>query len=98
MKKLFAVTAVRSSAPQHYDTMALVGLCRSDTKKCCYCNEPIQKKEAILRFGKKGKRQCHYCCSLDYSGVGEVLNQRDLKEIFMDFYNFHKSRILKNAG
>jgi len=78
--------------------LQLVGLCRSEKKICIICNKPIQKREAILRFGKKGKRQCHYCCSLDYSGVGDILNQKDLKEIFMDFYNFHKSKLLKQDG
>ena len=72
----------------------LVGLCRSESKTCCYCEQPILKKEAILRFGKKGKKQCHYCCSLDIEkGVGEVLNQKNLQEIFMDFYRFHKSKL-----
>lgn len=74
--------------------LQLVGLCRSEKKTCTICNEPILKKEAILRFGKKGKRQCHYCCSLEIEkGVGEVLDQRDLKEIFYDFYRHHKARL-----
>lgn len=70
-----------------------VGLCRSESKTCIVCNEPIQKKEAILRFGKKGKKQCHYCCAQEYD-VGEILNQKDLKEIFYDFYRHHKQNLL----
>jgi hypothetical protein len=50
----------------------------------------------VLRFGKKGKKQCHYCCSLEYD-VGDILNQKDLKEIFMDFYRHHKSKLSKNG-
>lgn len=71
----------------------IVGLCRSEKKICTICNEPILKKEAVFRFGKK--KQSHYCCSLDIEkGVGDILNQKDLKEIFMDFYNHHKQSLI----
>lgn len=66
-----------------------ITLCRSSSKVCTICKEPILNKEAIVKVSKK--KACHYCCSLEYD-VGFVANERDLKEIFMDFYNSHKRK------
>jgi hypothetical protein len=74
-------------------TQQVVGLCKSEKKICTICNEPILKSEAIFRLSKK--KQCHYCCSLGIEkGVGDILNQKDLKEIFYDFYRHHKLSLI----